>query len=102
MIDQPTISSVFFQELIAKTNNFGSVTWLGYPIWQNILDLWTIQETIALVRPALLIECGTHRGGSARFFAHLFDLMGGGQVVTVDVERRHDLSHPRITFLIGS
>jgi cephalosporin hydroxylase len=93
---------MFFQELIVKTNNFASVSWLGHPIWQNILDLWTIQETIAQVRPALLIECGTFRGGSALFYAHLFDLMQSGQVVTVDVQRGHNLAHPRITWLIGS
>lgn len=98
----PSIHSMFFRDLIRKTDNFGSVTWLGHPIWQNVLDLWTIQETISEVRPHLLIECGTNRGGSSLFFAHLFDLMGAGQVVTVDVERLHNLSHPRITYLIGS
>jgi cephalosporin hydroxylase len=98
----PTIHSLFFRELINKTNNFGTIEWLGHPIWQNVLDLWTIQETIAEVRPGLLIECGTNRGGSSLFFAHLFDLMGTGQVVTIDIARLHDLSHPRITYLIGS
>jgi cephalosporin hydroxylase len=98
----PIIHSLFFAELISKTNNFGAVTWLGQPIWQNVLDLWTIQETIAEVRPQLLIECGTYRGGSSLFFANLFDLMGQGEVVTIDVERQHDLSHPRVTYLLGS
>ncbi|MEX2309153.1 MAG: CmcI family methyltransferase [Pirellulales bacterium] len=98
----PAIRSLFFAELINKTNNFGSVIWLGQPIWQNVLDLWTIQETIAEVRPRLLIECGTYRGGSSLFFAHLFDLMGQGEIVTIDVERLHNLSHPRVTYLIGS
>jgi cephalosporin hydroxylase len=97
----PRVRSLFFRELIARTNNFGSVQWLGNPIWQNVLDLWTIQETIAEVKPQLLIECGTNRGGSSLFFAHLFDLMGQGQVITIDVEKLHDLSHPRITYLIG-
>jgi cephalosporin hydroxylase len=96
------VHSMFFRDLVDRTENFATVSWLGNPIWQNVLDLWTIQETIALVRPALLIECGTNRGGSALFFANIFDLMGHGEVVTVDVERLHDLSHPRITYLIGS
>ena len=97
-----TVNSLFFRELIRQTKNFGTVSWLGHPIWQNILDLWTIQETIALVRPGLLIECGTNQGGSSLFFANLFDLMGEGEVVTVDIKRLHDLSHPRVTYLIGS
>jgi cephalosporin hydroxylase len=92
----------FFQDLIARTKNFGTVTWLGYPIWQNILDLWTIQETISQIRPALLVECGTNRGGSALFYAHLMDLLGHGRVISVDITRMHNLTHPRIEFLIGS
>jgi cephalosporin hydroxylase len=88
-------------ELIRQTDNFGRTTWLGVPIWQNVLDLWVIQETIAEVRPALLIETGTNRGGSSFFYANLFDLLGRGRVVTVDVARLHDLSHSRVTYLIG-
>jgi hypothetical protein len=30
------------------------------------------------------------------FFANLFDLTGEGQIVTIDVERMHNLSHLRI------
>jgi len=92
----------FFEQLIAKTQNFSHVTWLGQPVWQNVLDLWVMQETIAEVKPALLIETGTNRGGSALFFAHLFDLMNHGEVITIDVEKLHDLTHPRVTFLVGS
>jgi cephalosporin hydroxylase len=92
----------FFHDLISHTRNFSHVKWLGHPIWQNVLDLWTIQETISEIRPALLVETGTNRGGSALFFAHLFDLMGQGRVVTVDVMKLHELSHPRVRFLIGS
>jgi cephalosporin hydroxylase len=98
----PTIRALFFRELVHKTQNFGRVTWLGHPIWQNTLDLWTIQETIAEVRPSLLIECGTNRGGSSLFFAHLFDLLGQGQIITIDVSKLHTLSHPRIEYIVGS
>ena len=91
-----------FRDLIACTNNFATMRWLGHPIWQNVLDLWTIQETLAEVRPALLIEGGTHRGGSALFYAHLFDLMNHGRVITIDIERIHDLKHPRIEAVTAS
>src|SRR3954452_1566479 len=76
--ERQAANQAFFSELTAKTNNFGRMTWLGNPIWQNVLDLWTIQETIAEVRPSLLIETGTNRGGSSLFFAHLMDLLGQG------------------------
>lgn len=97
-----TIDRIFFERLVRRTGNFGSVRWLGYPIWQNVLDLWTIQETIVEIRPELLIECGTNRGGSSLFFAHLFDLMNHGNVVTIDVARLHEHSHSRVEYLIGS
>ncbi|MDB5311162.1 MAG: Rhamnosyl O-methyltransferase precursor [Gemmataceae bacterium] len=91
----------FHTAIIRHTNNFGSTTWLGRPIWQNVFDLWVIQETIAEIKPDLLVETGTNRGGSSLFYAHLFDLMGHGQIITVDVQKLHDLSHPRVTYLIG-
>src|SRR5262249_51528767 len=52
--------------------------------------------------PKLLIECGTNRGGSALFYAQLFDIIGKGQVITIDINKMHDITHPRIEFLIGS
>ena len=100
--DSRSVSEQFFTELVQKTNNFGQITWLGQPIWQNIFDLWTIQETIAEVRPELLIECGTNRGGSSLFFAQLMDLMGHGSVITIDVVKLHNHRHPRVTYLLGS
>ena len=94
---------LFQQDLIARTGNFASTTWLGTPIWQNVLDLWTIQETLSELRPALLIETGTHRGGSALFYAQLMDLLGTGRVLTIDVVNKHQgVEHPRIQFLDGS
>jgi cephalosporin hydroxylase len=93
---------LFLNDLIHRTANFGTTSWLGVPIWQNVLDLWTIQETIAEIRPALLIETGTNRGGSALFYASLMDLIGTGRVLTIDIKRLHQLEHPRIDFLHGS
>lgn len=93
---------IFLTDLVAKTGNFHNVTWLGSPVWQNILDLWTIQETIAELKPALLIETGTNRGGSALFYANLMDLLGAGRILTIDIQRLHELDHPRIEFLHGS
>jgi cephalosporin hydroxylase len=96
------VARLYQHDLIAKTGNFATTSWLGTPIWQNVLDLWTIQETISEVKPALLIETGTNRGGSALFYAHLMDLLGSGRIVTIDIVELHELQHPRIEFLIGS
>jgi cephalosporin hydroxylase len=97
-----TVARLYHRDLIFKTSNFATTSWLGVPIWQNVLDLWTIQETIAEVRPALLIETGTNRGGSALFYAHLMDLLGTGRVITIDIVDMNELDHPRISFLHGS
>ena len=97
-----TVNRLFLTDLIESTHDFNDVTWLGKPVWQDILDLWTIQETIAQIQPELLIETGTNRGGSSFFYGQLFDLMGQGRVITCDVERMHDLDHPRVEYLIGS
>jgi cephalosporin hydroxylase len=99
----PRIHQAFFSDLIRKTDNFGDVTWLGEPIWQNVLDIWVIQEALAEIKPALVLETGTNRAGSAIFYANLLDLMGlDSRVVTVDVERLHAREHARVEFLIGS
>lgn len=99
---KPHIYHKFNLDLIQHTDSYSHLTWLGHPIWQPPTDLWTIQETIAEIRPSLLIETGTNRGGAALFYAHLFDLMNHGRVVTVDIQKSHDLMHPRIKFLLGS
>jgi cephalosporin hydroxylase len=98
------VAKLFHGDLILKTDNFRDVRWLGRPVWQSVLDLWTIQEAISDLRPALLVETGTHSGGSALFYAHLIDALnhGRGRVITIDIERLHELDHPRITALTGS
>lgn len=96
------VGRLFLSDLITRTRNFTATSWLGTPVWQNVLDLWTIQETIAEIKPALLIETGTNRGGSALFYANLMDLLDHGRLVTIDVEHLHHLDHPRIEFLHGS
>lgn len=95
------VSQLFFMQIVQKTNNFGSVTWDGVTIWQNLYDLWTTTETIQLLRPDLIVETGTYLGGSALYYANLLDQIGNGHVVTIDIENRHQREHPRIEFLTG-
>ena len=68
----PFVTKTFFSALVLKSANFTTVHWLGKPILQNTLDLWTIQETIFDLKPRLIIETGTNRGGSSFFFGQLF------------------------------
>jgi cephalosporin hydroxylase len=95
------VNRLFQMDYIERTNGFRDTSWLGVPIWQDVLDLWSLQEAISEIRPSLLIETGTFEGGSSLFYASLFDLIGDGEVITIDIEKQHDLTHPRVTYLVG-
>ena len=38
----PAINRIFFMELAPTTRDYWDITWLGVPIRQSVLDLWTI------------------------------------------------------------
>ncbi len=77
--------------------------WLGVPVSKTPLDLWVYQEILEEVRPAVVLETGTARGGSALFLATVLDALGGGRVLTVDVDAAPDRpEHPRIEYVAGS
>lgn len=77
--------------------------WMGKRVFKCPLDLWAYQEIIFEVKPELIIESGTFYGGSALFFANLLDVIGSGQVVTIDVDKMPDMPvHKRIIYLEGS
>lgn len=88
------------------------IGWLGYKTLKCPLDLWTYQEIIVELGIDLIVECGTRFGGSAYFFACLFDMLGKGRVVTVDIgdpgstdvdgTERPPPIHPRIEYVTGS
>ncbi len=75
--------------------------WLGTQALKNPLDLWVYQEVMVETRPELVVETGTYRGGSAHYLASICDLLGSGEVVSIDIEpMRVDYpQHPRITYL---
>jgi cephalosporin hydroxylase len=77
--------------------------WLGVQALRNPLDLWVYQEIIVETRPELVVETGTYRGGSALYLASMCDLLGAGEVVSIDIESMRDdyPQHPRITYLAG-
>ncbi len=65
--------------------------WLGTTTVKYPLDLWIYQELIVEQRPQLIVETGTYRGGSAKYFGSICDLLGEGEVLSVDIQ---DLSPP--------
>ena len=79
------------------------LAWFGYRTMKSPMDLWAYQEIVAETKPHVIVECGTAFGGSSYYLASLLDLLGRGEVVTVDIEARPGQpTHPRITRLIGS
>lgn len=87
-----------------------SFTWMGRPIIQLPEDMIRLQELIWTERPDVIVETGIAHGGSLIFYASLFEAMGNGRVIGVDIEiRPHNRSaveaHPmfrRIEMLEGS
>lgn len=80
--------------------------WLGTLIEKLPTDMQVYQEIISSIRPDVLIETGTLAGGSALFYASIMDLVGHGEVVTVDIrDDSFDVPRPvhdRITYITGS
>lgn len=92
-----------FHELYYESWVWRNTYWLGVETLKCPLDLWVYQEILFELRPRSIVECGTAAGGSALFLACMCDLLGGGEVVTVDVAERPDRpAHDRITYLHGS
>ncbi len=75
-----------------------ALTWRGKPIWKNPVDLVQYQMIARDVQPTVVIETGTHLGGSAEFW---LDMMNDGYVVTIDIEQRCTWESKRILALEG-
>lgn len=87
----------------SHTWNQGWTKWMGVPCFQTPLDMWVIQEIMFETNPTLFIETGSAYGGSAMFFASVFDQIGEGQVISIDTQEgmKPMVSHPRVTFFKG-
>lgn len=81
----------------------GNTTWLGTYLRKCPLDLWIYQELIYDIKPDLIIECGTLKGGSAFYLASICDLVNKGKIITIDInEQEGRPKHKRIKYLLGS
>ena len=100
-LDRAAISRA--HDAFYESDAWTRATWLGAQALKNPLDLWVYQEIVVETRPELIVETGTYRGGSALFLASVCDLVGKGEVVSIDVEPARDdyPVHPRITYLAG-
>ena len=85
-----------------------NLKWVGIYTQQNPNDVWIIQEIISEVKPDIIIETGTDRGGSAVIWAMIQVLVNrNGRVITIDIEKRVDKGKfpasflDKIDFVIG-
>jgi cephalosporin hydroxylase len=90
-------------DVLYQSAAWNHAMWLGAQALKNPLDLWVYQEILVETKPELIVETGTYRGGSALFLASVCDLVGRGEVVSIDIEplREDYPEHPRITYLAG-
>lgn len=87
----------------SRRRTWGNTFWLGIRIGKCPLDLWIYQEIIFEIKPDVIIECGTARGGSALFLASICDVVNNGRVISIDVEPSQGRpNHKRINYLLGS
>lgn len=96
-----------FHKLYYDSNIFGktfvNTFWLGTPTLKCPLDLWVYQEIIYDLKPDLIIETGTAEGGSALFLATMLDILGKGEIITIDIQPNDKRpQHKRIRYLLGS
>ncbi len=87
----------FWQSLAWRNSN-----WLGRSTQTPPTDLMIYQELVERVRPDWIVETGTLNGGRALFLASVCELLGHGQVVSIDVKLNPKRpTHPRITYVEG-
>jgi cephalosporin hydroxylase len=80
-----------------------NTSWLGHRAFKCPLDMWIYQELIFRLRPDLIVETGTHLGGSTHFMATICDTIDHGSIVSIDTDMRQERpQHPRITYIHGS
>ena len=104
-LSRPERVNAAFHRLFHKNGQltYNNTYWLGIAAQKCPLDMWVFQEILQETRPDVIVETGTFKGGSACFYASIFDLMKHGRVVTVDIEDyKEKPRHPRITYLLGS
>jgi len=81
---------------------FDKVSWMGVTARKMVLDAWVYQQIIYEIRPEIIIEIGNAEGGSTKYLANMLDLVGGGDVIGVDID--HSIfkgHHPRISLVTG-
>ncbi len=83
-----------------------STSWKEINVLKPPTDLWVYQEIISRLKPDLIIETGTMRGGSAVYLSDVLNLVNpGGRVISIDIDREKinkAAFESNVIFLTGS
>jgi cephalosporin hydroxylase len=104
-----SLSHAWFDHSAALRYSY-NFEWMGVPIIQYPQDMIAMQQIIWATRPEVVVETGVAHGGSLVFYAAMLSLIGGGEVIGVEIAlREHNraaiLAHPMahaITLVDGS
>lgn len=66
-------------------------TWFGEPVLNLPQDLFAVQDIVWRARPEFIIEVGVAWGGGMLFEAMLLEILGGKQVIGIDIFVPEDL-----------
>jgi cephalosporin hydroxylase len=91
-----------FIDAFWRSGAWHRTSWLDRWTHRPPTDLVAYQELICRVGPEWIVETRTGAGGRALFLASICDLVGSGQVLSIDSYPLADPpEHPRITYLRG-
>jgi cephalosporin hydroxylase len=100
--EEPIVRSFYHVWYGHPERTWHGTYWFGVKVVKCAFDLWVYQEILHQTRPDVVVETGTAFGGSAYYMASIFDLLGHGRIVTVDIAPQENLPpHPRITYITG-
>ncbi|MCL4136992.1 UNVERIFIED_CONTAM: hypothetical protein GTU68_000802 [Idotea baltica] len=90
-----------------NSNVWRDTQFLGVHTAKSVSDMWNYQEIIFELKPKLIVEFGSHMGGSALFFSNILSLINQEhKVFSVDISHASltDLAknNPDIEFLESS
>ena len=98
------------KSVVEKFNDFyysrgaEDLNWAGVPMIKNPCDLWMVVELFQKLRPSVIIETGTHCGGSASFYADILNSLGiESEVITIDINPKwnFDPKSKKIHSIVG-
>ena len=78
-----------FNDFYYTSGNAGDLNWRGDPLIKNPCDLWSYVEIFQEIKPLIIIETGTHRGGSASFYADICQILKiETKIITIDINAK--------------